>query len=148
MENNKSKIEEDFKNFLNVVKNHFKEQYHFLDFKFLKNYDKDQHIRFFLIYNLLYVLMFIVWGLLFLLGFEFKNGFSIIKFTMDYFFTGELITISAWRIHLVINLILFFMSLDYGKTEKRKYKKFQTREENLEKYRRRGWKFPNKTDGK
>ena len=92
--------------------------------------------------------MFIIWGLLFLLGFEFKNGFSIIKFTMDYFFTGELITISAWRIHLVINLILFFMSLDYGKTEKRKYKKFQTREENLEKYRRRGWKFPNKPAGK
>ena len=71
---------------------------------------------------------------------------------MDYFFTGELATLDAWKIHLLINIVLFFKCLDYGKTERnKKIYKVQTKEQILEKYRKRGWKFSNKdehSDGK
>lgn len=148
MENNKPKIEDDFKNFFSVVKNHFKEKYQFLNFEFLKDYDKDTHLGLFLLYNLFYIIVFGLWFIHLILGGELISpDFTILKFTMDYFFTGELATLDAWKIHLLINLILFFKCLDYGKTEKnKKVYKFQTKEQILEKYRKRGWKFPNKDD--
>ena len=121
-----------------------------VDFGFLKDYDKDKHIGLFLIYNIFYIVTFVCWLFLFILGFEFENGFSIIKFTKDYFFTGEFVTLDAWRIHLVINLILFFMCLDYGKTEmkrKRDSNRPKNRKELLQFYKGRGWKSP-KEDGK
>ena len=153
MENNKPKIEDDFKNLFNKLKNQFKEIFSLFDFKFLKDYDKDTHFGIFLLYNLFYILVFGFWFIHLILGGELiKNDFTIIGFTMDYFFTGELATLDAWKIHLLINIILFFKCLDYGKTERnKKIYKLQTKEEILEKYRRRGWKFPNKdeySDGK
>jgi len=148
MENNKPKIEDDFKNFFSVVKNHFKEKYQFLNFEFLKDYDKDTHLGLFLLYNLFYIIVFGLWFIHLILGGELiRPDFTILKFTMDYFFTGELATLDTWKIHLLINIILFFKCLDYGKTEKnKKVYKFQTKEEILEKYRKRGWKFSNKDD--
>jgi len=148
MENNKPKIEDDFKNFFSVVKNHFKEKYQFLNFEFLKDYDKDTHLGLFLLYNLFYIIVFGLWFIHLILGGELiRPDFTILKFTMDYFFTGELVTLDTWKIHLLINIILFFKCLDYGKTEKnKKVYKFQTKEEILEKYRKRGWKFSNKDD--
>jgi hypothetical protein len=150
MKENKPRIEDDFKNLFNVLRQSFKKIFPMLDFSFLKDYDKDLHIGILLIYNILYIVTFVCWLFLFILGFEFENGFSIIKFTKDYFFTGEFVTLDAWRIHLVINLILFFKCLDYGKTEmKRKLhsKKFHNKEEILQFYKGIGWKFP-KEDGK
>ena len=153
MENNKPKIEDDFKIFFSVVKNHFKEKYQFLNFEFLKDYDKDTHLGIFVLYNLFYILVFGFWFIHLILGGELiKNDFTITGFTMDYLFTGELATLDAWKIHLLINIILFFKCLDYGKTERnKKIYKVQTKEQILEKYRKRGWKFPNKdeySDGK
>jgi hypothetical protein len=148
MENNKPKIEDDFKNFFSVVKNHFKEKYQFLDFKFLKDYDKNTHIGFLLLYNFFYIIVFGLWFIHLILGGELISpDFTILKFTMDYFFTGELATLDTWKIHLLINIILFFKCLDYGKTERnKKVYKFQTKEEILEKYRKRGWRVPPKND--
>jgi hypothetical protein len=148
MENNKPKIEDDFKNFFSVVKNHFKEKYQFLNFEFLKDYDKDTHLGIFVLYNLFYILVFGFWFIHLILGGELiKNDFTITGFTMDYLFTGELATLDAWKIHLLINIILFFKCLDYGKTERnKKVYKFQTKEEILEKYRKRGWRVPPKND--
>jgi hypothetical protein len=153
MENNKPKIEDDFKNLFDKLKNQFKEIFSLFDFKFLKDYDKDTHFGIFLLYNLFYILVFGFWFIHLILGGELiKNDFTITGFTMKYFFTGELATLDAWKIHLLINLVLFFKCLDYGKTERnKKIYKFQTKEQILEKYRKRGWKFPNKdehSDGK
>lgn len=152
MENNKPKIEDDFKNLFDKLKNQFKEIFSLFDFKFLKDYDKDTHLGIFVLYNLFYILVFGFWFIHLILGGELiTNDFTIIGFTMDYFFTGELATLDAWKIHLLINVILFFKCLDYGKTERnKKIYKLQTREEILEKYRRRGWrvKVKNDTDGK
>ena len=150
MEENKPRIEDDFKNLIKGVKNNYKGLFPTLEFSFFKDYDTDTHIGLFLIYNILYVGIFVCWLFLFILGFEFENGFSIIKFTKDYFFTGEFVTLDAWRIHLVINLILFFKCLDYGKTEmKRKQdsNRPKNRKELLQFYKGRGWKSP-KEDGK
>lgn len=150
MEENKPRIEDDFKNIVKGVKNNYKGLFPTLEFSFLKDYDKDTHIGLFLIYNILYLVTFVCWLFLFILGFEFENGFSIIKFTKDYFFTGEFITLDAWRIHLVINLILFFMCLDYGKTEMKRQRdsnRPKNRKELLQFYKGRGWKPP-KEDGK
>jgi hypothetical protein len=150
MEENKPRIEDDFKNLIKGVKNNYKGLFPTLEFSFLKDYDKDTHIGLFLIYNILYLVTFVCWLFLFILGFEFENGFSIIKFTKDYFFTGEFVTLDAWRIHLVINLILFFMCLDYGKTEMKRQRdsnRPKNRKELLQFYKGRGWKFP-KEDGK
>lgn len=152
MENNKPKIEDDFKNLFDKLKNQFKEIFSLFDFKFLKDYDKDTHLGIFVLYNLFYILVFGFWFIHLILGGELiTNDFTIIGFTMDYFFTGELATLDAWKIHLLINVILFFKCLDYGKTERnKKIYKLQTREEILEKYRKRGWrvKVKNDTDGK
>lgn len=153
MENNKPKIEDDFKNLFNKLKNQFKEIFSILDFKFLKDYDKDTHLGIFTLYNLFYILVFGFWFIHLILGGELiNNDFTITGFTMKYFFTGELATFDSWKIHLLINVILFFKCLDYGKTERnKKIYKLQTREEILEKYRRRGWKFTIKdenSDGK
>jgi hypothetical protein len=152
MENNKPKIEDDFKNLFDKLKNQFKEIFSLFDFKFLKDYDKDTHFGIFLLYNLFYILVFGFWFIHLILGGELiKNDFTIIGFTMDYFFTGELATLDAWKIHLLINIVLFFKCLDYGKTERnKKIYKFQTKEQILEKYRRRGWKvkLKNDSDGK
>jgi hypothetical protein len=149
MENNKPKIEDDFKNFFSVVKNHFKDQYQFLDFKFLKDYDSRTHLGVFLLYNIFYIMVFVIWLLNIILGGQFASpDFSIIGYTKEYFFTGEFITFDAWRIHILINLILFFSCLDYGKTEmERKLysKKSMNVKELLNKYR--GYKPP-KQDGK
>jgi hypothetical protein len=118
----------------------------------LKDYDKDTHFGIFLLYNLFYILVFGFWFIHLILGGELiKNDFTIIGFTMDYFFTGELATLDAWKIHLLINIVLFFKCLDYGKTERnKKIYKVQTKEQILEKYRRRGWKvkLKNDSDGK
>ena len=153
MENNKPTIEDDIKNITSKIKNYTKEKYQFLDFKFLKDYDKDTHLGIFVLYNLHYILVFGLWFIHLILGGELiKNDFTIIGFTMKYFFTGELATLDAWKIHLLINIILFFKCLDYGKTERnKKIYKVQTKEQILEKYRKRGWKFSNKdeySDGK
>jgi hypothetical protein len=148
MENNKPKIENDMKNVYSKIKTQFKEKYQFLDFKFLKDYDKDTHLGIFILYNLFYILVFGFWFVHLILGGELiKNDFTIIGFTMDYLFTGELATLDAWKIHLLINIILFFKCLDYGKTERNnKIYKVQTKEQILEKYRKRGWRFPPKND--
>jgi hypothetical protein len=155
MENNKPKIEDDFKNFFSVVKNHFKEQYQFLDFKFLKDYDSRTHLGVFLLYNIFYIMVFVIWLLNIILGGQIASpDFTIIGFTKGYFFTGEFITFDAWRIHILINLITFFSCLDYGETERKRQdnnsRKFPTKEEILEKYRKRGWRVPpkNNSDGK
>lgn len=150
MKENKPRIEDDFKNLFNVLRQSFKKIFPMLDFSFLKDYDKDSHIGLFLLYNILYFVTFVCWLFLFILGFEFENKFSIIKFTKDYFFTGEFVTLDAWRIHLVINLILFFKCLDYGKTEmkrKRDSNRPKNRKELLQFYKGIGWKPP-KEDGK
>lgn len=150
MEENKPRIEDDFKNLIKGVKNNYKGLFPTLEFSFLKDYDKDTHIGLFLIYNILYLVTFVCWLFLFILGFEFENGFSIIKFTKDYFFTGEFVTLDAWRIHLVINLILFFKCLDYGKTEMKRQRdsnRPKNRKELLQFYKGKGWKPP-KEDGK
>lgn len=150
MTENKPRIEDDFKNLFNVLKQNLKKSFSMVDFGFLKDYDKDKHIGLFLIYNILYFVTFVCWLFLFILGFEFENGFNIIKFTIGYFFTGEFVTLDAWRIHLVINLILFFTCLDYGQTERKRKlhsKKFHNKEEILQFYKGRGWKPP-KEDGK
>ena len=151
MENNKPKIEDDFKNFFSVLKNQFKQQYQFLDFKFLKDYDSRTHLGFFLLYNVVFIVGVGFWLLNTLLGGDLiRPDFTIINFTKSYFFTGEFITFDAWKIHILINVILFFKCLDYGETErlrqKKNFRKFQTKEQILEKYRKRGWKFPNKDD--
>jgi hypothetical protein len=153
MENNKPTIEDDIKNIYSKIKTQFKDTGQFLDFKFLKDYDKDTHLSIFILYNLFYIIVFGLWFIHLILGGELISpDFTILKFTMDYFFTGELATLDTWKIHLLINIILFFKCLDYGKTERnKKVYKFQTKEEILEKYRKRGWKFPNKdeySDGK
>jgi hypothetical protein len=148
MENNKPKIEDDFKNFFSVLKNQFKQQYQFLDFKFLKDYDSRTHLGVFILYNTFYIAIFVIWLLNIVLGGQFTSpDFSIIGFTKEYFFTGEFITLDAWRIHILINVILFFSCLDYGKTEmnRKMYRKVPTKEEILKKYR--GYKPP-KQDGK
>jgi hypothetical protein len=79
-----------------------------------------------------------------------RNDLTFLGFTERYFFTGEFITLDVWRIHLVINLILFFMCLDYGKTEMKRLRdsnRPKNRKELLQFYKGRGWKFP-KEDGK
>jgi hypothetical protein len=150
MKENKPRIEDDFKNLFNVLRQNFKKIFPMLDFSFLKDYDKDTHIGILLIYNIFYVVTFVCWLFLFILGFEFENGFSIIKFTKDYFFTGEFVTLDVWRIHLVINLILFFTCMDYGKTEMKRLRdsnRPKNRKELLQFYKNKGWKSP-KEDGK
>jgi hypothetical protein len=148
MENNKPTIEDDIKNITSKIKNYTKEKYQFLDFKFLKDYDSRTHLGVFILYNTFYIAIFVIWLLNIVLGGQFTSpDFSIIGFTKDYFFTGEFITFDAWRIHILINLILFFSCLDYGKTEmnRKMYRKVPTKEEILKKYR--GYKPP-KQDGK
>jgi hypothetical protein len=151
MENNKPTIEDDIKNIYSKIKKYTKEKYQFLDFKFLKDYDKDIHLGLFFMYNLIYIIVFGLWFIHLILGGELiRPDFTIIGFTMDYFFTGELVTLDAWKIHLLINIVLFFKCLDYGKTKRnkrnKKVYKFQTKEEILEKYRKRGWRVPPKND--
>ena len=151
MEENKPRIEDDFKNLIKGVKNNYKGLFPMLDFSFLKDYDKNTHIVFFLLYNIVYILTIFIWFFNLILGGELvRTDLTFLGFTKSYFFTGEFITLDAWRIHLVINLILFFKCLDYGETERKKKlysKKFHNKEETLQFYKSRGWKPP-KEDGK
>lgn len=151
MTENKPRIEDDFKNLFNVLRQNFKKIFPMLDFSFLKDYDKNTHIGVFLLYNIFYILTIFIWFFNLILGGELvRTDLTFLGFTKSYFFTGEFITLDAWRIHLVINLILFFKCLDYGETERKKKlysKKFHNKEETLQFYKSRGWKPP-KEDGK
>lgn len=151
MKENKPRIEDDFKNLLNVIKSTFKGLFPIIDFEIFKDYDKDTHIGGFLLYNIFYILAVFVWFFNLILGGELvSSDFNLIDFTKSYFLTGEFLTLDAWRIHLVVNIILFFTCLDYGKTEtKRKLhsRKFHSKEEILQFYKGKGWK-PSKKDGK
>jgi len=153
MKENEPRIEDDFKNLFNVLKQTFKKIFPMLDFDFgfLKDYDKDTHIGSFLLFNIFYILTITIWFFNLILGGDLVSpDFNLIDFTKSYFLTGEFITLDAWRIHLVVNIILFFTCLDYGKTEmKRKLhsRKFHSKEEILQFYKVKGWK-PSKKDGK
>lgn len=151
MTENKPRIEDDFKNIVKGVKNNYKGLFPMLDFSFLKDYDKNTHIGGLLVYNIFYILGTAIMFFNAILGGELvRNDLTFLGFTERYFFTGEFITLDAWRIHLVINLILFFMCLDYGKTEMKRQRdsnRPKNRKELLQFYKGRGWKFP-KEDGK
>lgn len=151
MEENKPRIEDDFKNLIKGVKNNYKGLFPMLDFSFLKDYDKNTHIGVLLIYNIFYILGTAIIFFNAILGGELvRTDLTFLGFTKSYFFTGEFITLDAWRIHLVINLILFFMCLDYGKTEMKRQQdsnRPKNRKELLQFYKGRGWKSP-KEDGK
>ena len=151
MEENKPRIEDDFKNLIKGVKNNYKGLFPTLEFSFLKDYDKNTHIGVLLVYNIFYILGTAIMFFNAILGGELvRNDLTFLGFTERYFFTGEFITLDAWRIHLVINLILFFMCLDYGKTEMKRQRdsnRPKNRKELLQFYKGRGWKPP-KEDGK
>ena len=118
MEYNKPKIEDDFKNLICVFKTSLKVLLPMFDFKIFKDYDIRSHIGFFLIYNIFYILATFIIFLNTILGGELvRNDMTFIGFTERYFLTGEFITFDAWRIHLLLNVILIFNCLDYGKTE-------------------------------
>jgi hypothetical protein len=149
MKENKPRIEDDFKNLLNVIKSTFRGLFPIIDFEIFKDYDKNTHIGSLLLYNIFYIVFIIIWFFNLILGGELVSpDFNLIDFTKSYFITGEFLTLDAWRIHLVINLILFFNCLDYGKTEMKR-KLYSNKPKNitelLKKYR--GWKPP-KEDGK
>lgn len=80
------------------------------------------HLCLFTAYNGFYILVILLYILDLLTGGILVDDFTLLGFTKIYFIDGELYNISAWQVHLFINLVILIYLINIFIKNKKRWK--------------------------